>query len=188
MSTDTKINNKIRWGIIGCGNVTEVKSGPAYKNTEGFEIVAVMRRNEAKAKNYAERHQIKKYYSEAHALINDNEVDAIYFATPPDSHKYYALKVAEAGKICCIEKPMTSSYINSLTIYEAFKEKNIPLFIAYYRRSLTRFKKIKKWLNENHIGDVRHINWTLTKPVSNLDKSDAYNWRTDAKVAPRGVF
>ncbi|WP_299554369.1 Gfo/Idh/MocA family oxidoreductase [Seonamhaeicola sp.] len=188
MSNASKTNKTIKWGIIGCGNVTEVKSGPAYKLTEGFELVAVMRRDEAKVRNYAERHQIKKHYTDADALINDPEVDAIYITTPPDSHKYYALKVAEAGKICCIEKPMTSSYDDSLAIYKTFKEKELPLFVAYYRRSLTRFKKVKTWLDDGLIGAVRHISWHLSKPASDLDKSKAYNWRTDAHVAPGGYF
>ncbi|WP_406683684.1 Gfo/Idh/MocA family oxidoreductase [Seonamhaeicola sp. MEBiC1930] len=188
MSNSIKSDKTIKWGIIGCGNVTEVKSGPAYKMTEGFELVAVMRRDEAKAKDYAERHQIKKYYSDADALINDEEIDAVYIATPPDSHKYYALKVADAGKICCIEKPMTPSYSDSLFIYNTFKQKNTPLFVAYYRRSLPRFLKVKEWLNSNQIGEVRHINWIQTKPASNKDKSKVYNWRTDSKIAPGGYF
>lgn len=180
--------NTIKWGIIGCGDVTEVKSGPAYKNTLGFELVAVMRRDEAKAKDYAERHQIKKYYTNADALINDPEVDAVYIATPPDTHKLYALKVAQAGKICCIEKPMTPTYAESLEVYNAFNEKNIPLFVAYYRRSLPRFLKIKEWLDSEAIGEVRHINWHFSKPASAIDKSDAYYWRTDANIAPGGYF
>ncbi|MGA1226314.1 MAG: Gfo/Idh/MocA family protein [Tamlana sp.] len=90
----------INWGIIGCGNVTEVKSGPAYKNTEGFDIEAVMRRDAEKAEDYAKRHQIKKFFTNADELISDNEVDAIYIATPPDTHHFYALKVADAGKPC----------------------------------------------------------------------------------------
>ncbi|WP_035483609.1 Gfo/Idh/MocA family protein [Gaetbulibacter saemankumensis] len=178
----------IKWGILGCGNVTEVKSGPAYINTSGFEVVAVMRRNEEKAKDYANRHGIKIYYSNADDLINDENVDAIYIATPPDSHKYYALKVAHAGKICCIEKPMTPSYAESLEIFNAFKSKDIPLFIAYYRRSLPRFKQIKSWLDSDAIGDIRHINWQFTKPASDLDKSGEYNWRTDLNIAPGGYF
>lgn len=183
------MNSKIiKWGIVGCGDVTEIKSGPAYKLTPGFELVAVMRRNTEKAEDYAKRHQIKKFYSNADDLINDPEVDAVYIATPPDTHKLYALKVATAGKICCIEKPMTSSYAESLIIYEAFKAKAIPLFVAYYRRSLPRFLKIKEWLEHNAIGDVRHITWHLSKPASHLDKSGEYNWRTDAKIAPGGYF
>jgi len=111
------ISKIIRWGIIGCGKVTEVKSGPAFQKTEGFEIVAVMRRNAEKAADYAKRHGIKKYYSNADELINDPEVDAVYIATPPDSHKYYGLKVALAGKTCCIEKPLAPNYEDSLAIH-----------------------------------------------------------------------
>ncbi|MBM1104826.1 Gfo/Idh/MocA family oxidoreductase [Aurantibacter crassamenti] len=179
---------KVRWGIIGCGDVTEVKSGPAYQNTEGFEIVAVMRRDAEKAADYAKRHGIAKYYSNADELIADDEVDAVYIATPPDSHREYALKVAASGKPCCVEKPMAPSYAESLEVYEAFKEKEIPLFVAYYRRSLPRFLGVKKWLDNNEIGKVRHVRWMLTKDPSDLDLSGEYNWRTDAKVAPGGYF
>jgi len=178
----------IRWGILGCGNVTEVKSGPAYQQVNGFEIKAVMRRNRAKAEDYANRHGIEKFYDDADALINDTEVDAVYIATPPDSHMYYALKVAEAGKPCCIEKPLTPSHKESLTIYESFKEKAIPLFVAYYRRSLPRFAEIKAWLDNGDIGIIRHINWNLSQAPNKFDLSGEYNWRTDPKVAPGGYF
>lgn len=182
------IEKNIRWGIIGCGDVTEVKSGPAYQNIEGFEIIAVMRRNEEKASDYAKRHQIAKFYTDADDLINDDEVDAVYIATPPDSHKYYGIKVAEAGKICCIEKPMAPSYADSLEVYNAFRTREIPLFIAYYRRSLPRFTKIKEWLDAKKIGEIRHVRWQLSKPASEQDLSGKKNWRTEAKVAPGGYF
>lgn len=186
---DTKdISTPIRWGIIGCGNVTEVKSGPAYQNTEGFELAAVMRRDAEKAADYAKRHGVPRFYSNADELIFDEAVDAVYIATPPDSHKYYGLRVAQAGKPCCIEKPMAPSYEDSLEIFKAFEEKNIPLFIAYYRRSLPRFDQIGLWLKEEAIGTVRHIKWHLSQPPSELDKNGEYNWRTDANVAPGGYF
>ena len=178
----------INWGIIGCGNVTEVKSGPAYKLTDGFAIEAVMRRNQEKLEDYAKRHHINKTYTDADALINDNSIDAVYIATPPDSHKRYALKVAAAGKPCCIEKPLSPSYADSLEIYNAFKEKNIPLFVAYYRRSLPRFLKVKEWLDNNFIGDVRHISAHLSKPANQTDLLKKDNWRTDSKIAPAGYF
>lgn len=180
--------NTIRWGIIGCGDVTELKSGPAYQKTEGFTIVAVMRRDASKVADYAKRHGIKKYYTDADELINDPEVDAVYIATPPDSHKLYGLKVAQAGKICCIEKPLAPNYQDCLNITEAFSEKNIPLFVAYYRRSLPRFEQIKKWLDANEIGEVRHIRWNLNKTTSATDLSRKYNWRTDSKIATGGYF
>jgi len=178
----------IRWGIIGCGDVTERKSGPAYQKTEGFALHAVMRRDAEKAKDYAQRHNVPMYYSDADALINDPEIDAVYIATPPDSHKLYALKVAKAGKPCCIEKPMAPSYQECLDICEAFEEKQLPLFVAYYRRSLPRFLKIKSWIDDGQIGEVRHVNWHLSKTPSPIDIAGDYNWRTDAKIAAGGYF
>jgi 1,5-anhydro-D-fructose reductase (1,5-anhydro-D-mannitol-forming) len=178
----------IRWGILGCGDVTEIKSGPAFQKTEGFKIEAVMRRDADKAADYAKRHGISKYYTDADDLINDPEIDAIYIATPPDTHKYYGLKVALAGKICCIEKPLSPSYQDSLAIYQSYKEKSIPLFVSYYRRSLPRFLQIKKWIDSKSIGEVRHIRWHLSKPTTQQDMSGSYNWRTDAKIATAGYF
>lgn len=185
MEPNSKI---IRWGIIGCGNVTEIKSGPAFQKTEGFEIVAVMRRDAEKAADYAKRHGIKKHYSNADELINDPEVDAVYIATPPDSHKFYGLKVALAGKPCCIEKPLAPNYEDSVAIHTAFSTRNLPLFVAYYRRTLPRFEKIKSWLDENNIGKIRHVNWHFMRPPSTVDVSGAYNWRTDVDVASGGYF
>ena len=188
MSLTKLTTDIVRWGIIGCGDVTEVKSGPAYQLTKGFELYAVMRRDVAKAEDYARRHQVPKFYSNAHDLINDPEVDAVYIATPPDSHMYYALKVAEAGKPCCIEKPMAPNYKESLAIRNAFDAKKLPLFIAYYRRTLPRFTKIKTWLDDGEIGEIRTVQWTLHKPPSQIDLSQEFNWRTDVKVAPGGYF
>ncbi|MFV5700380.1 Gfo/Idh/MocA family protein [Flavobacterium sp. XS2P12] len=178
----------IRWGILGCGDVTEMKSGPAYQKTDGFKIEAVMRRDAGKASDYAKRHGIDKFYTNGDDLINDPEIDAIYIATPPDTHKYYGLKVAQAGKICCIEKPLAPNYQDSLAIYEAFAAKNIPLFVAYYRRTLPRFEQIKTWLDYNSIGEVRHIRWHLSKATTTQDLSGEYNWRTDSEIATGGYF
>ena len=83
--------NKINWGIIGCGDVTELKSGPAFNKVKNSELVAVMRRDAAKAKDYALRHQVPKWYADANELINDPAVNAIYIATPPSSHEAYTI-------------------------------------------------------------------------------------------------
>lgn len=181
-------DDSIRWGIIGCGDVTEKKSGPAYQKTAGFELVAVMRRNREKAEDYARRHGVRAFSDDAEDLISDKSIDAIYIATPPDSHKFYGLRVADAGKICCIEKPLSPSYQESLAIVDAFKEKGLPLFVAYYRRSLPRFEQVKQWLAMGEIGEARHIRWHLSKAPSALDRSGEHNWRTDAQIAPAGYF
>ena len=182
------MSNVYKWGIIGCGKVTEFKSGPAFQKVDGFQLAAVMRRDVTKAEDYAKRHHVPKFYNNADVLINDSEIDAVYIATPPDSHYQYALKVAEAGKICCIEKPMTPCYKESEIISNTFKEKNIPLFVSYYRRSLPRFKQVSSWIDQNKIGIIRHINWHLSKPANTIDLSKEYNWRTDSNIAYGGYF
>jgi hypothetical protein len=100
----------IRWGIIGCGDVTEVKSGPGFQKSTSSKLVAVMRRNAILAEDYARRHGVPKWYSDADALINDPEVDAVYIATPPGSHLEYALRVAAAGKPCHVETPIRKGH------------------------------------------------------------------------------
>lgn len=185
MLTDSK---SIRWGIIGCGNVVEIKSGPAYQKTEGFELHAVTRRDLSKAKDFAARHNVPIVFPNAQTLIEDPEIDAVYIATHPDSHKEYALAVAASGKPCCIEKPMATHYSDCLEILNAFENAQRPLFVAYYRRCLPRFLKVKEWLDSGKIGSIRHVNWRLSKIATEIDRSGEYNWRTDANIAPGGYF
>lgn len=182
------MKNRIRWGFIGCGSVTEVKSGPAYQQTDGFEVVAVMRRDVAKAEDYARRHGIPGVYDTAQALIEAESVDAVYIATPPDTHFEYGMAVARAGKICCIEKPITSRYQQARALCEAFEARDVPLFVAYYRRSLPRFLQVREWLQQQRIGQVRHLDWELMRQPNRFDVSGDPNWRTDPAVAPGGYF
>lgn len=176
------------WGMIGCGSVAEIKSGPAYQKTEGFKLYGVMGRDAQRVEDYAKRHKVSHFFTDAEALINHPKIDAVYIATPPDSHEYYALKVAAAGKICCIEKPMAPSHEACLRINAAFEDRNLPLYVAYYRRSLPRFLQVKEWIGQNKLGDIRHIHWHFSKAPNQMDKSKVYNWRTDSNIAPGGYF
>ena len=178
----------LNWGIIGCGNVTEIKSGPAFNRVVGSRLVAVMRRDAALAESYALRHQVPRWYSDADALINDPEVNAIYIATPPDSHHAYALKVAAAGKVCCVEKPMALNPAQCAEMVAAFETVGVPLFVAYYRRSLPRFEQVKRWLDEGAIGSVRHVHWAFTRAPNEADRNQTANWRTDPAIAAGGDF
>jgi 1,5-anhydro-D-fructose reductase (1,5-anhydro-D-mannitol-forming) len=178
----------LRWGILGCGQVCEVKSGPAYQNVAGFELSAVMSRSLSKAQDFALRHGIARYYDNARQLINDPELDAIYIATPPDSHCELALQVAAAGKICCVEKPMAVNFQQCRQMLAAFENANLPLFVAYYRRSLPGFRQIKNLLDAGEIGQLRHLDWQFTRPPSPLDLCKQSNWRTQIEIAPGGYF
>ena len=179
---------KIRWGIIGCGNVTEVKSGPAFQKARGSQLVAVMRRNAKLAEDYARRHQVPTWYDNAESLIEDKNVDAVYIATPPSSHKEYALAVARAGKPVYVEKPMAINYSDCQEMIQACAKANVPLFTAFYRRALPRFLKIKSFIDEGQIGNVRGVNLRLWQPPSIEDQHGAVQWRVDPSIAGGGYF
>lgn len=180
----------INWGIIGCGDVTEVKSGPAFNKVPHSKLVAVMRRDAAKAADYASRHQVGKWYSDADQLINDPEINAIYIATPPDSHEAYAIAAINAGKPVYVEKPMTTGYAAAQRINAAAKQKNIKLSVAHYRREQPFFKKIKQLLHDKAIGDTRLVRLELYKPPLTTKElsENHYSWRVDPAVAGGGLF
>ncbi|TVY07635.1 Gfo/Idh/MocA family protein [Paenibacillus cremeus] len=181
--------NEIRWGIIGCGNVTEVKSGPGLQKANGSRLTAVMRRNGALAEDYARRHQVPKWYDRAEALISDPEVDAIYIATPPSSHMPYVLDAAKAGKPVYVEKPMAMNAAECETMMQACHEAGVPLFIAYYRRALPRFLKVKEWLEDGAIGDIRTVLTTHLAKTHPRDLSgDAEVWRVQPELSGGGYF
>ncbi|WP_231758986.1 Gfo/Idh/MocA family protein [Microbulbifer elongatus] len=179
---------EIRWGIIGCGDVTELKSGPAFNKVAGSKLLAVMRRDKEKLRDYAARHGVPKTHASADDLINDPEIDAIYVATPPGSHREYALKIASANKHCCLEKPMALNYAECEEIAAAFDGLDAQLFVAYYRRSLPRFEQVRQWIDSGRIGAIRHINWSYARGPSAADLSPEYDWRTDPAVSGGGHF
>ncbi|MEN8127161.1 MAG: Gfo/Idh/MocA family oxidoreductase [Planctomycetota bacterium] len=178
----------IRWGIIGCGKVTEIKSGPALQGADGSELVAVMRRSGDLAANYAKRHGVARWYDDADALINDSQVDAVYVATPPSSHKDYALAVAAASKPVYVEKPMALNFAECQAMIAACEEHKVPLFVAYYRRGLPRFAKVKSLLDDGAIGNVRFAQVCYYRPPSEGDLNGTPNWRVDPRIAGGGYF
>ncbi len=179
----------IRWGIIGCGDVTEIKSGPGFQNAQNSALVAVMRRTPEKAKDYARRHQVPRWYDNADQLINDPDVDAVYIATPPGSHRDYTLQVAIAGKPVYVEKPMARSYEECRQMIAACREHDVPLFVAYYRRSLPKFLKVKELLDSGIIGKIRAVQVKLFQPPASADPDpDALPWRVIPEISGGGYF
>lgn len=180
---------QIRWGIIGCGDVTEVKSGPGFQKAAGSRLVAVMRRNGGLARDYAERHGVPRWYDRAADLIADPEVDAVYIATPPASHKEYTLAAARAGKPVYVEKPMALTFAGCQEMLAACQAAGVPLFVAYYRRSLPRFLKVKELLDGKVIGDVRFVQVTHYAAPGDRDRDpQARPWRVDPAIAGGGYF
>ena len=177
---------KIRWGIIGCGDVTEVKSGPALYKTPDSKLVAVMRRDADKARDYAARHNVPRWYADADALIANAEVNAVYIATPPDSHADYTARVARAGKPVYVEKPMARTHSECAAMVAACKEAGVPLFVAYYRRMLPAFRKVKSLVEDGIIGEVRYAAIDLCQPAG--DDPANLPWRVLPHISGGGYF
>ncbi|WNF37362.1 Gfo/Idh/MocA family oxidoreductase [Bacillaceae bacterium IKA-2] len=180
---------KVRWGIIGCGDVTEVKSGPAFQKVKNSELIAVMRRTGHLAKDYAKRHNVPKWYEDADKLIHDPDVDVVYIATPPGSHMEYTIKAAKAGKPVYVEKPMARNFNECQKMINACKDAEVPLFVAYYRRAQPRFLKVKELLENKVIGDIRLVRTAQFQQASEeIIHSNDVPWRLQPDISGGGLF
>lgn len=178
---------EIRWGIIGCGDVCEIKSGPAFNKVDHSRLIAVIRRDAEKAKDYAHRNRVPKYYDDASKLIADEEINAVYIATPPAFHEMYAVDAMKAGKSVYIEKPVTLNGQSCENIIEASRRYKVSASVAHYRRELPIFKKIKVLVEEGAIGKVRLIRVnTLQAPTDKIHAVD--NWRINPEISGGGLF
>ena len=177
----------IRWGIIGCGNVTEVKSGPGFQKSAGSQLVAVMRRSGDLARDYAVRHGVPKWYDQADALVADREVDAIYVATPPGTHELYAMKALAAGKPAYVEKPMARNHAECQRMTDAFAAAGVPLFVAYYRRGLPRFIRARELLESAALGPVTAVSYRYAAPPHRGDRA-SLPWRLIVEQSGGGLF
>ena len=183
------IYKEIRWGFIGCGEVTEKKSGPAFSMIRNSEVVAVMSRDLEKAASYARRHNIPRWYNDAQLLIGDEDVNAIYIATPPSSHATFAIMAMKAGKPVYIEKPMAATYEDCARINRISKETGVPCFVAYYRRYLPYFQKVKEIVSRGEIGNVINVQIRFAVPPRDLDYNNKnLPWRVQADIAGGGYF
>ena len=181
--------NSIKWGFIGCGEVTEKKRGPAFSEVPGSSVVAVMSRSEEKARHYAERHAIPKWYTDPQELIDDSEVNAIYIATPPSSHATFAIMAMKAGKPVYVEKPLASSYEDCARVNKISVETGVPCFVAYYRRYLPYFQRVKDIVERGVLGKIVNVQVRFAVPAPDLDYQSAnLPWRLQPDIAGGGFF
>lgn len=182
-----KNSGEIRWGILGCGDVCEVKSGPAFSKVPNSSLVAVMRRDEEKVRDFAKRHNVPKYYTNAQSLIDDPDINAIYIATPPAFHEEYAIECIRKQKPVYIEKPVTLTSQSCERILEATRKYNVKASIAHYRREMPMFKKIRQTVESGVIGNPSLVVANTLQAPSSKIGTPQY-WRIDPKVSGGGLF
>ena len=179
----------IRWGMIGCGDVAEIKSGPGFYKARDSQLVAVMRRNGSLAADYARRHNVPRWHDDADLIINASDIDAIYIATLTDSHHEYTLRCAAAGKPVYVEKPMALNATQCAEMIGACTAHEVPLWVGYYRRALPRFLAVRDLVAGGAIGDVRMVAVRQLKrsPSKEDLESAAVAWRSDPQRGG-GIF
>lgn len=175
----------IHWGFIGCGDVVEKKSGKPFWVAGKSDVTAVMCRTKQTAADFAARYGIPAYYTNVEALIADPNVDAIYIATPPSTHMPYAKLAIAAGKPVYVEKPMGVALPECEEVLQLAKEKRVPLFIAYYRRSLPYYREVKRLLDSGAIGQIRSVNLTY---YTAYKKTAEPSWRVQPSISGGGLF
>ena len=182
----------LKWGFIGCGEVVETKSGPAFSEVEGSTVVAVMSRTEQRARTYAVRHGISRWYTDAQELIDDPDVNAVYIATPPSSHATYAIMAMKAGKPVYMEKPLSASYEDCARINRISEQTGVPCFVAYYRRYLPYFQRVKEIVESGSIGQILNVQIRYTEPLRKTDEEllaqHQLSWRLQPEIAGGGYF
>lgn len=179
----------IRWGMIGCGAVTEVKSGPGLYKSENSTLIAVTSADLAMSQSYAQRHGVPKVYATPEELVKDPDIDAVYIATPPVAHKSLSLLAARAGKHVYVEKPMAMRFAECQEIIDECRDHGVRLYVAFYRRAMERFLQVKQWLDAKAIGDVRCVKAVQHQPPAPEDLSrTTLPWRLLPQVAGAGKF
>jgi len=167
--------------MIGCGDVTEVKNGPGLYKCRDSELIGVANRTDAKARDWVKRHGHGRVFASTEELFSSPEIDIVYIAVTPDVHRELAVRCAEAGKNCYLEKPVALSYEEGEEISRAFAAAGKKIFVAHYRRALPKTEKIKELLEK--ITPVRSVRVFRSDTQTSIPL-----WRGNPEIAGGGIF
>ena len=177
------------WGVVGCGDVVEHKSGPSIVHAPRSRMVVVMRRDGPAARDFARRHGVAKWTDDAPRAIDAAAVDIVYVATPPSTHLQYVRAAAAAGKHVLVEKPMAMSAAEGREMVAACAAAGVELFVAYYRRFWPHILRLRALLAEGAIGrplqGVVDVSWG---DVARRRAAGGREWRDDPAIGGGGGF
>jgi predicted dehydrogenase len=161
--------DKLRWGLIGCGDISKKRVAPALNSLDQSELIAVARANHSLAKSFAKEFSAKRWYKNWQDILSDEEIDAVYLATPVYLHAEQTIAAAEAGKHVLCEKPMALNANDCKRMIETCKTHNVKLGVAYYRHFYPVIKGAKEIILSGEIGeptivDIQAFEWFDRKP------------------------
>jgi predicted dehydrogenase len=143
---------KLRWGLIGCGDIARRRVAPALRDTECSELIAVSRARSDLAASFAKEFGAKRWYAEWRDLLNNDEIEAVYIATPVHLHAAQAIAAAEAGKHVLCEKPMAMNPQECDRMIDAARSHRVKLGVAYYRHFYPVVERVKEIIKSGEIG------------------------------------
>jgi predicted dehydrogenase len=144
--------NKLRWGLIGCGDISRKRVAPALRLIPECELIAVSRARVDLAEAFANEFGAKRWYGDWRELIADDEIDAVYIATPVYLHAEQTVAAAEAGKSVLCEKPMAMNAGECKQMIAVCEFEDVALGVAYYRRFYPAIRRVKEIIVSGEIG------------------------------------
>jgi predicted dehydrogenase/aryl-alcohol dehydrogenase-like predicted oxidoreductase len=155
------MSTTLQWGIIGAGTIAKAFARGLARSRTG-KLLAIGSREESKAQVFAAEFGASRSYGSYEALLADEQVQAVYIATPHPQHVEWAIKAAEAKKHLLVEKPIGINFGEAMAIVEAARLNDVFLMEAFMYRCHPQTQKLVDLLREGAIGEVRVIAATFS--------------------------
>ena len=144
----------LNWGLIGTGDIARKRIAPALRDLPNCNLVAVSRAKSELAEEFANEFGAKKWFADWRELIMDDEIDAVYLATPVFLHAEQTIFAANHGKHVLCEKPMALNVAECDEMIAVCQANNVKLGIAYYRRFYPVIERIKQLIASGELGKI----------------------------------
>ncbi len=148
--------NKIRWGILACGKIAK-KFAADLKLVVDGELVAVASRDIEKARKFAAEFPAKHVFGSYEELVNCDEVDAIYVASPHSHHHEHTLLCLKHGKAVLCEKAFAINQQQAKEMIELARSKKVFLMEALWTRFLPHYLKVREMIAEGKLGELKGV-------------------------------
>ncbi len=178
---------QIRWGILGCGDVARRRVARAIIDDPNSQLVAACRRNADKLKDFCDDFDVPRALANDQDLIAQDDIDAVYIATPVNLHLPQTIAAARSGKHVLVEKPMAMSVAQCDEMISACRQHGVKLGVAYYRRFYPVVDRMRQIIDSGEIGNVLSVS-VVTGSAFQMGPSDDGYWRVIPETGGGGAL
>ncbi len=159
----------VKIGIIGAGRIA-TSMARTVKGMEEAQCYAIASRDLQKAQEFAKEYDFEKAYGSYEELVQDEQVDIVYIATPHSHHFEHAKLCIEHGKHVLCEKAFTINTKQAEALFALAKEKKVLITEAIWTRYMPSRKIINDLLSEGIIGEVRTLTANLSYAIAQKER------------------